>query len=1623
MRSVELNALSFTQELRKAFEAYLMSTNAITESEPELRQEVYRQIAEADEGFFREPLVHALPVYEPSFSVAELAVRPVPPRLHPQLGTFQGADSERPLYVHQVHAIRLVEEGHNIVVATGTGSGKTEAFLLPILDRICRDPRPGIRAILVYPMNALANDQLQRLREALKDYPDITFGRYTGETPHTITHRDPLAPPNEQCSRTEMYGSPPNILITNFAMLEYLLIRPMDARLFHPASLRFVVLDEAHTYRGAQSIEIGLLLRRVRQAFAGCSLQFILTSATLGGPSEKGAVAEFAQRLTGLNFGLDDVLLGEPFESFGGSSRSMAGPTLAEVCSVVPNDEALEDWLVALDDPARLAEKIQSTGWNTAAFALSAAPKGTGPMLDAFLRPLGTTARLHGLTTSSAKPLPQLAEDLWGVGGEDATRATTWLLVLAARARPRGSDAPPLIPARFHYVLRGLSGATICLNPECPKHAEHPSTVWSAVFLEDRAHCLHCGSPLFPLATCVHCGQPYVAVAVDHEGKWQQHVQSGDQETTRWFLWSLPDELHGEDDFDASPQSDTHASLWRFCLHDSCRRVLPGEGPATCCSGSLTITLSEEKPDTCPRCHGRRGRLLSVARLFRTTDDAATSVVAETLVRLQAAVDARLPASGRRLLTFSDSRQRAAFFVPYLTRVSAESAIRSDLYAAFQSLVGSETSSKGLFSPLPEDGSVDFERLVRRYTDEGLKRPVQTVRLFDEKTKDDVYEVDDLRSYGPEAQNRLRGTAAVTLLEEACGSPWRQRRMLNAGLAAPEVSVSAEELQAFLTACPELVAAAGADGYDGVQILLGHLLRWYAVTLPEGVSLAELFGDSAPQAVYVALEESDSRGAYRVKRWNPYRSTTSRPQSAITQSGLLNVLERMLGVDRHRDQDLLKNLLDHFWEVARKMVLCANSGPDPHYQLRYQRIVLTKRRPFWRCPVCGSTTVHPYRGRCLLCGTGELRPLRSEDVEPLRSSRYLRDPVALVVREHTAQITPEQGRKYQDQFREGKVNVLSSSTTFELGIDVGQLKVVLLRNVPPTASQYVQRAGRAGRRAEGAAFAVTYARSAPHDQYHYHRPEAFVEGSIRPPKPDMRNRVLAQRHVQSYLLGRFFRQVSPDESCLYAGTFLQPGGLAEEAIDWWQKESSVLAREVAEFLPRECDLSSHGHDAVIAACRELGKVQMEFLKERIGLYEREKDDVLQRMNHRDLPPSERSELNQAIVQIDKLIHECRNTPLLDHLAEAHWLPGYAFPQDVVRLQVRQKQATGVRLERDREYGISEYAPGSEVIADGKVLRSRAVQLGLAGLGEVREYRICRRCGHIVLGPVGADDLVAPCSCGEINAGRSRRFIVPRGFSTLVSDAIGRPNVARELPPPNAEVRQIRGAEESDFAPHPEIPEVVCGRTETGQMFVANPGPRGNGFQLCESCGALVPKKAKVHVAPWGVRCSGATRRLDLAHEFSTHTLDLRFSDKLAVAPPNITDQRFWFSLCTALHVGACECLSIEPTDIGVTSRPYGADRLAQVVIYDRIPGGAGYTGAIYDNLRKVLEATERRLDQCPNPKCDRNGSCYSCLRSNRNQYRWDDLVRGPVADWLAHVIGKAQKEDRDASTRTSGVQV
>jgi hypothetical protein len=959
-------------------------------------------------------------------------------------------------------------------------------------------------------MNALANDQLDRLRRLLASIPEITFGRYTGDTPWT---REKLSEeevrriaPNERYSREEIRQHPPHILLTNFAMLEYLLLRPGDADIFRQQRLRYVVLDEAHTYTGAQGIDVALLMRRLQETFRNAPLQFILTSATLTeGQSDeaKARIAGFGKQLTGAEFEPEDVIFGST-TTFIAENGQMV--TVDQIINAVPDEPDLLTWLEALDDGAQIRELITQS--NLPNCAASASQRDVAAMIYHLLRDWQPLRRIHETISERPCDFGELTKMLWGEDSANNQRALQWLMLMAAYARAH-VESSPLLPVRFHYFFRGLNGATICLHPDCA--GRHPqATCWSRVFLEDRARCEEpCGKLVWPLLTCFQCGMPAIAAWVSEgEQKLSALAPSRQENCARLALtW---DEAVAESGEDEEVTDDRDVDV---CL--SCGGFKEGGRLVGCCSAATVVSLrrlaTKEAGELkqCPRCGAMARPFDSVLRDFRSGEDATTAVLAEAMMRKlpPETRDAdKLPAGGRRILAFSDSRQRAAFFAPYLKRTTGETEYLKPIYDALRA---EERAN--------DEEPITLEDVAKRFVRQAQKRNLVWLQTPDKDDQDIIrYEYKLTRDLLPADINLLRRQAYLTLLRHFCASPRQRLNLPGLGLAATEIALSNGNREDIPAKLPEVFAYGPEAGFDFLQQLLQIFLMRRALYFEDdSISLADI-GKGPQQAMFHRSLNDKINGRQRY-RWNPYAANNPR-QRTIETSFTAGLVANFFRLDLQDDREIVNEYLGSIWDCLRQTALREiHSG---EYQIDSGRLVVTTKRNWYRCDRCGRLSVFNVKGMCAAprC-KGQMQAFSTAEMESRFAEHHYRrrltelDPLALNVAEHTAQLTNKRGSEYQKDFMAGKINVLSSSTTFEMGVDVGALKAVMLRNVPPAASNYIQRAGRAGRRREGAAYAVTYCRNMPHDQYHFHRSEDIVNGKIALPLINLQNQRLAQRHI------------------------------------------------------------------------------------------------------------------------------------------------------------------------------------------------------------------------------------------------------------------------------------------------------------------------------------------------------------------------------------------------------------------------------------------------------------------------------------------------------------------------------
>jgi DEAD/DEAH box helicase/Domain of unknown function (DUF1998)/Helicase conserved C-terminal domain len=1611
----EIDPILFTNELNNTFRRYLYTANMTSDSEPALQDQFWKEL-NSPERITNGPLIHCIPSYRQVATLKQVIEAGKSPKVSSRflklpLDQF---DPSRPLYSHQLEALRLIEQGHNLIVATGTGSGKTECFLLPILQSIFDDASPGLRAILIYPMNALANDQLERMRRLLRECPEATFGRYTSDTPPSADAEEKQAAgaiANERFSREEIWDKPPHILLTNFAMMEYLLLRPRDAAIFKNNRLRFIVLDEAHSYGGAQGIEIAYLMRRLRQYLAKppASVQFVLTSATMGvGPDAGQAILRFANDLTGAEFGPADLLKGEIVHSFGKVLEAFPSP--AQLRSIIKNEQDFDVWTAALNRPDQLCAMLKSAGFS------EKEPNGRNSariLFDTFHRSK-LLASLHELCQNQPMGLPSLCRKLDLKGDEPDLRGLSWLIALGSSARP-SLDSAPLLPVRLHFFCRGLSGATVCINPTCPDKKSSDKDHWSQLFLENRKLCQFCEKAVLPLSTCVHCGLPVMKLHIhDADKKW--HGAADPAGRSRPVLLTWANDIAEDDDEDTLTAT--------ICL--SCRSYSENDSSQTCCATPITKTVfriptsdAEGNLTRCPRCDGGIGDYQTVLREFTTGEDAPTAVLNEVIVRQIPFDPARnkLPANGRNLLVFSDSRQRAAFFAPYLKHTMAETAYLGPVLNALQR------------AEKREDRPVTLDEIADQYVLD-LKpdtTPIAVVRQRDD-TGLEHFELKKTSTLPIADKSKIKREVKISLLRHICYSTKQRSTMPGLGIAALSFDMPDDLIDKVCSGLPILAAKGQAYTRQLLGCVLTSIVQRAAVVPPDGVTADDVlkYGPNTPQAYTFHLANSGRVDKRLVIRWDPYSCTTSGRKNSINRSRHLAILAKALQLDKADDEAKLRSLLLKLWDAFREFdILVEAENWAGEFRVNYDRILLTASAQWFCCDTCGRLNTFD---QLRICQSPECQgtPARLEEAALQRRfqrnhyrNRYLLTPLPLEVKEHTAQLTNRVGREYQEAFIRGEINVLSSSTTFEMGVDVGGLKAVLLRNVPPKSSNYVQRAGRAGRRKDGISIAVTFARNVPHDQHHFQTPNGIIQGLMPVPYINVANRVLAQRHINSLLLGYFLRslpQAEFEKGVLDRITvdhfFLRPpaGQTLCERFDTWaasKAQKSRLAQILREVL--SADLKSEAMAMLEESISSLAGPQpnsvVKFhVQAPLNKYREQHEGLASQ--RATATGGQTMAIGRAMHSLERLIEQFKEQRLIDFLSSASWLPGYAFPQDIVKLLVRHVELTErMRLERDREVGIAEYAPGAEIVADGHLLRSGAIWFN-SREPEIRWYSRCPSCRKISTCLESAQLPPACDRCGAAITGRNtpKRYLKPDAFSTNASDLPEEPGMYRRRPPRSSEVFLLEGANPEEFKEH-SIPGVTFGVKRGGRMFRANSGYDFSGFRICRKCGRSFdsPPAGGVHEPPWGGKCRGILTTLHLAHEIVTDILQLRFN-RCNPPAPQLQDTPFWLSFEASFLHGCTDALGVEPLDLGATYNGWtDGSWVGELVIYDRVPGGAGHVDRIVENLDPVLRAALGRVRDC---KCgDIASSCYACLRTYSNQFHWGQLQRKPVIDWLSAILG------------------
>ncbi len=1633
-----MNPIQIAKSLQTALVGYLTTIFDVNRDgqEPELAQAIKMSIS-APGALFSGPYLEIAPPYVTGASLSDLCDQGILSDKIRSLRCFQqglpiGLDV--PLYLHQATAIRrLAHDRRSIVVSSGTGSGKTECFLIPLMNDLLIDPDPGVRAILIYPLNALVNDQLDRLRKLLAGTP-LTFGRYTSELAETTSDaRARMSDAqwdeyerngNEIISREQIRNNErlPQILITNYAMLEYLLLRPEDSILFSQGRWRFVVLDEAHSYQGAQGIEVAMLLRRLKHRLGKRrgDMQFVATSATLT-DDDAGKAAEFATSLFGESFAADDVIFGKVDEQF-----------IREAPQSYRIDPAA---LLHEDVPALLEElRHSSDDRDTERLALQLAemqiiPDSTLKHADQPIERFLFEA-LHGnhyltqlrqwMLERRDEPahVSEAAQNLFDDSLHDddnQLQALYHLIELGAMAREK-PDQPSLLPARYHLFARAPQGVWVCINPACPGRTTSPEAKWSRMFANRHETCDACGCHIYPVVVCRDCGQVYLRTLVERETRRliPPPDDSNNNASFRYLLWKSlsvnPALGEGDDEDEENPLPRTKSVEAEYTTEAAVLCVRCGRTGAYCQCGTQSapvqvwqvkqITTSNkgelpqfvERIEQCPRCRGKAQAGTEIVTTISVGGVTPLALLTYELYRQlpestnEAAREK--PGAGRKLLTFYDSRQGAARFAAFLQDVVNLQNYRHIIAESIRQHHANRRQHPD------EDYLPSVETIATLSV-----RLAQETGIFHNDPDSQIWR-SGLRKLTGEQRTKLRTNMATRILAEFTTNRDERQSLERLGVIGvtyfepdnePDFGSLALEIGLTVPATRTLVC-----------YLLDSLRKAKCITLPEKVEAHDaLFGRNMSNPSVVRHKSGSGEAVW-------IGSTPRQQRRRLVQS----VLHHFNLPD---DNDAVIRTMIAIWEwLIRDEVGVMERKNAGSYQIRHECIFYVSDADWHRCNRCLRLSTH---GGALPCptpdcgGTLEAFEPATQNLGNYFFSTYQRGVLPLRVEEHTAQLASEKGRQYQDMFRDGTINALSCSTTFEMGIDLGDLQAVVMNNVPPTVANYRQRAGRAGRRASGTAFILTWASERPHDQNYFRNPPEIIRGHVRIPFINMENQYIRQRHINAILLSMFLRyRADAGYSDLKGvGVFFDPqtnGGSPHYAAlnHWLELRDELINATLGSF--SELTKLAYSPDWRRSFISDMEAVNAYYLL--VAQYYQQQFEIAHKLSaNAGNTSGARAEMDRY----EKLLERLNRDTLIDYLSGRGVLPSYSFPLHSVELLLPFKyNDEKLRLERDLKQAIREYAPGSEVVADKRIWHSSGLQF-YRDTPRLTQYRICGNCGHLELSLHEGFQLSVGGEC--VVCGQERRsalnYLTPDGFraDNAKSGDKARQYVARQPALMRSALIPVTDFDELG------IGSIAYGAYKRdGELLYVNEGS-GQAFRICMKCGSQLSRKQKKCPGRYrGAPCPGdVIETVALGHRLMTDTLHLRFESRPDLPIPELTDTSFWMSLMTALIHGASRALQIERRDLGgVLSPRFLPDQstwVQTIVLFDDVSGGAGHVQQIQREFRAVVHEA-LRIVNCTD--CAEDTSCYRCLRDYSNQEYHSILRRDRVMRFLMRL-----RDDLDAT--------
>ena len=1539
------------------------------------------------------------------------------------------------LHRHQRDAIEVARSGSSYVLTTGTGSGKSLAYIIPIVDRVLRekeaDPSasPSIKAIVVYPMNALANSQRGELEKFLtygygKGQEPVTYARYTGQ--------------ETDAERESIMARPPDILLTNYVMLELLLTRPREREKLIRAAhgLRFLVLDELHTYRGRQGADVAMLVRRVRDACQAPDLQVVGTSATMSSEGtrdeQRATVARVASRLFG-----DEV-----------TPQAVIGETLVRATQATDlTTDTLRANLTAAPstDYVTLAEQPLAA-WVETEFGLATDHEHGDLVRSQPTTVAAAAANLAALTETSE---------------EQAAAAIRDILHAGSRAQ-HPITGRPLFAFRLHQFIS--KGDTLYTSLEA-EDARYLTTRYQVAVPNEPA------KPLIPLVFCRECGQEYLTVfkALKDGDLVIAPRRDRDEGTGEGYLYISTDYPWPVSTYDALADNrlpDSWTTLNRQGQLEVVRhrrdrvpeslRVTP-DGTVT--EAEDTGLRHEHVTDAgvraafipgqfsfCLRCgtsYEQRGsdfaRLASVGSEGRSS--AVTVISTSVVANLQQTPG--LDPEARKLLTFVDNRQDASLQSGHVNDFVQVSHLRGAL-------------AKAVATAGPEGLTTS-------------EMPREVVNALGLDFADYSAVPDALRGQRAQIEETLRNVAGYRLLADL-ERGWRVNmpNLEQTGKLVVDY-LDLEELAArddfFANSHSALLTAAASVRQEVLRDLLNELRRSLAIDTPFFEQQAyETMRSRADSNLRDPWSMDPDEKMVTVRVAYPRSGSGGTPADALFVSGR-SAFARYLrreGTLPHVPKDTLTTS-DAEAIIADLLAVAERAGLVTSVEDRDRGVGYRVRAEamLWK----------PGNGQY-----GAEDPVRRVGVSEKgpRVNPYFRDLYSggtdrlagLFAREHTAQVPSDIREQREEQFREGELPLLFCSPTMELGVDISSLNAVAMRNVPPTPANYAQRSGRAGRSGQQALVVTYCATGNAHDTYYFARSDRMVAGSVTAPRLDLANEDLLRAHLHALWLSETGIDLG---SSMLNILDIDPGpqrygvrqAVAEQAAEPAAQERA-LARAVEVLADITPELRTSGWwdeewpERVIRQAPRAFDLAAERWRE---LYRGAEADQAEQNRIVTDPTTNAFERRAAEArrrdaeqQMKLLLNDTKRAQSdfypYRYFASEGFLPGYSFPRLPLAAYIpgQRRIVDGDYVQRPRFLAVSEFGPGALIYHEGSRYLVDRVQVPIGdptqpGSVLTTEMRRCAECGYWHDRPM----LVTDCQfCGATLPATTKSLMQLRTVFTRRRERISADEEERRRSGFDVQVsyrfadrggQRGRTAATAAGADGEPLLELVYGDAATIRM--ANMGRRRrasgvDGFWLDAVQGRWLPDQAPATSSAASSPQPGQSQidddgRAKVRHRVIPYVEDTRNILITRLVQPG--DVITATTLRTALERGIEAAFQLEDSELASQALP-DADGRGRALFMEANEGGAGVLrrllgepGALAVAAAAALEIAhfttdgeDTLADATGDARCER--ACYDCLLSYANQTEHAHIDRHQIRDILVALAGSSVSNENAAEDST-----